>query len=403
VKRYQSVFADSRGRIWFSLNRGLSVVTPTRATVNLVPALVHIEQVSADGKLLDLVGGIVVPPGQQRITFRYAGLSFAIPERVRYRYRLDGLDHSWSEPVATREAEYANLSGGSYRFRVMDSNRDGMWNGPEAAIEFVVKRAFWQNWWFRLMCILCAGLATLFAYRLRLYHSTRLLNVRFEERLAERSQIARELHDTLFQGLLSASMQLNVAIDQLPAESPARPAMNRVVKVMEQIVEEGRNTVRGLRSTIDNAHELKTALSQVPGQLGKEQDVDFRIIVEGRPLPLQPAVRDDVYCISREALVNAFTHSGASNIDVQLQYDPVQLRIVVRDDGCGIDPEVLKLGRDGHWGLSGMRERAERIGAKFTLWSRAGGGTEVELLVQGNIAFGQRVVSSAPKWLRLFR
>jgi signal transduction histidine kinase len=403
VKRCQSVFPDSRGRIWFSLNRSLSVVTPTRATVNLAPALVHIEQVSADGQLFDLLGPILVPPEKQRIALRYAGLSFANPERVRYRYRLDALDHTWSEPVATREAQYANLSAGSYRFRVMASNYDGLWNGSEAAIDFVVERAFWETWWFRFLCVFCVALATLLAYRLRLYQSTRLLNMRFEERLAERSQIARELHDTLLQGLLSASMQLNVAIDQLPVDSPARPAMNRVLQVMEQIVEEGRNTVRGLRSSIDSAHELKTALSRVPEQLGNEQDIDFRVIVEGPPLPLQSAVRDDVYSISREALVNAFRHSGANNIDVQLQYAPLQLRIVVRDDGCGIDPDVLKPGRDGHWGLSGMRERAERIGARFRLWSRNGGGTEVELLVPGDVAFGPHAVSSAAKWFQLFR
>jgi signal transduction histidine kinase len=403
VRRYQSVFADWQGRIWFSLNLGLSVVSPARVTVNLVPTLVHVNQVSADGQQFDLFGPIVVPPTRQRIAFRYAGLSFANPERVRYRYRLDGFDHSWSEPIATREAQYGNLSPRSYRFRVMASNYEGLWNGPEAAIDFLVQPAFWQTWWFRLTCVSCIGLAILLAYRLRLHQSTRLLNVRFEERLAERSQIARELHDTLLQGLLSASWQLNVAIEQLPADSPARPAMNRVLEVMEKIVSEGRNTVRGLRSSINSAHELKNALSQIPQQLGKEQAVDFRVVVEGRPLPLQPAIRDDVYSISREALVNAFQHADAKEIEVQLQYAPVQLRIVVRDDGHGIDSDVLKMGRDGHCGFSSMRERAERIGAKLRLWSRDGGGTEVELLVRSGVAFGPRVAPSTAKWFQLFR
>jgi ligand-binding sensor domain-containing protein/signal transduction histidine kinase len=386
VKRFQSVVTDSQGQIWFSTNRGVSVVNPARATVNPVPALVHIEAVLADSSPLDIHGAIRIPPSKQKTTFRYVGLSLTNSERVRYRYKLEGFDHGWSEPVTNLEATYANLGARSYRFRVMASNGNGLWNGSEAEIGFEVEPTLWQTWWFRLACVLCAGLAALLVYRVRMHQLTQLLNVRFEERLAERTRIAQELHDNFLQGLLSVSMQLHVAMDQLPDDSPARTTMNRVLELMGPVVDEGRNTIRGLRSSIENADDLTSSLSRIPQELGK-LEVDFRVVVEGVPLPLRPAVRDEVYCIGREALMNAFRHSGASNIGLHLEYAPSQLRILVLDDGRGIDPQVLSSSRNGHWGLSGMQERAENIGGRVKVLSRAGGGTEVELRVPRDIAF----------------
>jgi signal transduction histidine kinase len=181
-------------------------------------------------------------------------------------------------------------------------------------------------------------------------------------------------------------MQLHVTVDGLPEDSPARPALNRVLQLMRQVIEESRNTLRGLRSSIETAHDLKSSFSRLPQELGNQQGVDFRVIVEGPCMPLRPAIRDEVYSIGREALLNAFRHSRATNIEVELDYATNQLRILVRDDGCGIDPQVLDSGREGHWGLSGMRERAERFGAKLTLLSRAAGGTEVELRIPGSLA-----------------
>jgi ligand-binding sensor domain-containing protein/signal transduction histidine kinase len=398
VKRYQSVVTDSQGRIWFSTNRGVSVVNPARATAYPVPALVHIEAISADGTPVDLRGPIRIPPAKQKTTFRYAGLSLSNSERVRYRYRLDGIDHQWSEPVTNPEATYGNLGAGPYRFRVIASNGDGLWNGSEATIGFEVEPTLWQSWWFRLTCVLCAGLAILAVYRVRMHQLTQLLNVRFEERLAERTRIAQELHDTFLQGLLSVSMQLQVAVDQLPDNSPARATMNHVLEVMGPVIEEGRNTIRGLRSSIENANDLTSSLSRIPQEVDRP-GVDFRVVVEGAPLPLRPAVRDEVYRIGREALINAFRHSAAGRIALHLEYAPNQFRILVHDDGCGIDAQILQSGRDGHLGLSGMRERAEKIGARVKVLSRAGGGTEVEFRLPSDIAFESH--PSSPLWKRL--
>lgn len=256
----------------------------------------------------------------------------------------------------------------------------------------------WQRWWFPFVCVIAGVFAIFGFHRLRLHQMTKKLNARFEERLAERMRVAQDLHDTLLQGVLSASMQLHIAVEQLPPDSPAQPALTQVLQLMGQVVEEGRNTVRGLRSRVGSAHDLEQSFSRIPQELSIQQEVGFRIIVEGSASPLQTTIRDEVYSIGREALVNAFRHSRASNIEVELEYTSSQFRVVIRDNGCGIDPEVLHSGRDGHWGLSGMRERAERIGARLKVLSRGPGGTEVELTVPSRIAFESHPSNPVSKW-----
>jgi len=215
----------------------------------------------------------------------------------------------------------------------------------------------------------------------------RQTNTRLEERLAERTRIARDLHDTVLQGLLSASMQLHVAVDQLPANSPQKVPLNRVLELMTNVVEDGRNALCGLRSTRTDSDDLEQAFSEVPHELAVEEHIEFRVIVLGAHRQLHPAIRDEVYRIGREALVNAFRHSRASKIEVELEYAAKRFRLVVRDNGCGIDPRLLHAGRQGHWGFAGMRERAEGVGAKLKIWSRAAAGTELELTVPSRVAF----------------
>jgi len=327
-----------------------------------------------------------------------AGLSLANPERVRYRYRLEGFDRNWSEPTAARTAVYTNLSPGSYRFRVIASNSDGLWNGAEASFAFTVEPSWWQSWWFRLAILLVAGLIALTAYRLRLRQLTRQLNVRFEERLAERTRIAQDLHDTLLQGFLSAAMQLDVANDRIDESSPAKPIVARVLKLVGPVIEDGRRTVRGLRSSDGGRSNLEEAFSRIPQELAVPLGIYFRVAVEGEAQPVHPFIRDEVYRIGREALANAFRHSRAQSVEVELDYAVHQLRVLVRDDGCGIDPQVLRAGREGHWGLSGMRERAGRIGARIKVYRPAEGGTEVELIVPSSVAFRLQSSDRVLQW-----
>lgn len=399
VKRFQSVVADARGRIWFSLNRGLAVADPARLSSNAAPALVHLETILADGQPLALNEPLRISAARQRLTFGFAGLSLTLPQQVRFRYKLDGFEAGWNAPQTAREAVYTNLNPGPYRFRVSASNADGRWNDAEATLAFQITPLFWQTWWFRLAPVLAGGLLMLGLYRLRLRQMTRQMNVRFEERLAERTRIAQELHDTLLQGCISASMQLHVAVDQLPEDTPAKPLLGRVGQLMGQVIEEGRNAIRGIRAADSQALDLEQAFSRLPQELALLSPVRFRVIVEGRPRALHPLLRDETYRIGREALVNAFRHARAESIEVELEYAAQHLRLCVRDDGCGIDPQVLSAGRAGHWGLTGMQERAERIGARLKVRSRANAGTEVELSVPGQLAFPHQPVARWPRWL----
>jgi signal transduction histidine kinase len=208
------------------------------------------------------------------------------------------------------------------------------------------------------------------------------------ERLAERTRIARELHDTLLQGFFSVSMQLHEAVDQLPAGcASSKQRFSDVLQLLDRVLEQGRCAVQGLRSPAERIASLGEAFAGVPTDLGLSSAVGSRVFVHGKERELRAGVRDEVYCIGREAIVNAYRHSRAQDIETEVEYRPTELRIAVRDNGCGIDPQNLQWGRKGHWGLKGMRERAERIGARLRFWSRIALGTEVELCVPGRIAF----------------
>lgn len=259
---------------------------------------------------------------------------------------------------------------------------------------------FWQTWWFRLAVGSACVLALLAFYRHRMRTLAMRLNVRFEERLAERLRLAQELHDTMLQGVLSASMQLHVAVDKLPEDSNARAPLEHIQGLLGQVIEEGRNVVRGLRSDGSQSPDLEQAFSRVRQELSAGDRSAFRVVVEGRPRPMHPIIRDEVYRIGREAVVNAFRHSDAENIEVDVEYAGKHLCVTVSDDGRGIDPQVLESGRDGHWGLSGMRERAEMIGARLTVRSRVASGTEVKLLVPGHVAFQAQSPRRGLAWFK---
>jgi ligand-binding sensor domain-containing protein/signal transduction histidine kinase len=399
VKRQPSVFTDTFGRVWVSTNRGLSVVDTGRVVDSSVPAIVQIEGLFSDGNAIELQPPVRVPHGGQRVTFNYSGLSLSVPERVRFKYMLEGFDRDWSEPTAARQAVYTNLGPGSYRFRVMASNSNGLWNTSDAALQFRVDPAYWQTWWFQLSSVLLIGIAALTLFRLRELSLTNRMNMLFEERLGERTRIAQDLHDTLLQGVLSASMQLHVADEHLPPNSPAKPLVGRVLELMGYVIAEGRNAVTGLRSTQSNSIRLEQAFSRVQEELCPQNKTDFRVIVEGADRPVHPIIKDEIYGIGREALANAFRHSRASSIELELEYAADELRVLVRDNGIGIDPQVLRTGRDGHWGMLGMRERAKRIGAKLRVLSRATAGTEVELRVPSRVAFVSGPSTHTLSWL----
>ncbi len=388
-----SVVEAADGRLWFATTKGIAWLDPAalQRKPNRLPPPVTISAVIADGKTYAGSNSLTLPAHTENLEIDYTALSLAMPERVFFRYKLDSVDNDWQNVGTRRQAYYTKLRPGPYRFQVIASNNDGVWNYTGATLNLRVSPAWFQTNWFRLACVACGIFLVSALYRLRVRQVAAGINARFDERLAERTRIAQELHDTLLQGFLSASMQVHVAKDCLPADSEATPILTRAIQLMSQVIEEGRNAVRGLRSSQSLSLDLEQAFARIPQELepksGTATEVEFRVITEGLQRPLHPLLRDEVYRIGREALINAFRHAQANQIEVMLTYSSNQLQLMVRDDGCGIDPEFLRSGREGHWGLSGMRERADQIGARLHVFSSAAAGTEVELSVPGRVAF----------------
>lgn len=385
VRRFRSVAADPRGRVWMATIRGLAGADPVHAAAAAAAPAAHVTSLVVDGAPVPI--GSDIAPGSRRVALGFAGVSLARPGAVRYRYRLDGFDDDWSDVVSAREAVYTNLAPGPYRFHVMASSSDGAWNGTEASLAFAVEPALWQTRWFQASLATLALVMAWGLYRLRLRQMSRQMRTRFEERLAERTRIAQELHDTLLQGFISASMQLHVAADAVPAESPARKSLDGVHALMRRVIDQGRQAVNGLRAEPESGVTLDEAFARLPVELAPASSVEYDIQVVGDRRALHPLVHDGVYRIGREAVVNAYRHADAKRIEVALEYGSSEFRLRVRDDGRGIDEPVRRAGRVGHWGLTGMRERADDIGARLTLWSQVPVGTGVELAIPNGVAY----------------
>jgi len=385
----------------------LSVVNPSQITDNAVPALSHVEAITADNSPANLDSSVRIPPSPRRITFEYTGLSLAVPGRIRFRYFLEGFDSTWSQPVAAREAVYTNLGPGPYRFRLAASNSEGLWNGPETAVAFRVAPAYYQTYWFRLLALTSMFGLLFVLYRLRMRQLRKQYNISLEARVSERTRIARDLHDTLlqsFQGVLLQFHALTYVILDRPAE--AREGLESAIEQARQAITEGRDAVQGLRSSTAVSHDLTLVLSTLGDKLAAEpteggHSADFRLLVEGAPRDLAPLVGGEIYSIAAEALRNAFRHAHAARIEVELHFDAQQLRLRVRDNGKGIDPQVFEPGgSDGHYGLTGMQERAKAIGGKITVWSELGSGTETELSIPADVAYAKSPAARRPTFWR---
>jgi signal transduction histidine kinase/ligand-binding sensor domain-containing protein len=405
VRRSKSVISDASGNIWFSTSRGLSVVNSSRVTNASAPAVAQIEGLSADGSPVNLQDGVHIPASAKRITLTYTGLSLANPARVRFRYFLEGFDRAWSDPVSTREAVYTNLHARSYRFRVLASNSDGLWNGSGTALEFVIEPFFWQTWWFRTTLLALILLLVWGAYRYRLYQLTQQFSLRLEERVGERTRIARELHDTLLQSFQALLLRFQTASNLLPARpQEAKEKLDSSIDLAAQAIAEGRDAVQGLRLSAVESNDLATALIALGKELAAEKtgpsSCIFNVEVEGVPRDLHPILRDEVYRIAGEALRNAFRHAQAQRIELEVHYDQQDLRVRIRDDGRGMDSQILAdKGRTGHWGLHGMYERAKLAGGNLEVWSELDSGTEIQLTLPASTAY----VASGKRWIRGFR
>ena len=401
VSAVQDVTKASDGRIWYVAYDGVSVIDPRHVPFNKVPPPVHIEQVTADGKTCEATNGLRLPPRVRNLAIDYTALSFVAPEKVRFRYMLEGQDLDWKEVINDREVQYSNLGPGTYRFRVMACNNSGVWNEEGALLDFSIAPAYYQTNWFRVLCG-AMFLALLWAaYQLRVRQLAHQFNKTLEARVSERTRIARELHDTLlqsFQGLLLRFQSVLKMLPERPVEAKQR--LDSALDRAAEAITEGRDAVQGLRSSASETNDLASGITAIAEDLASNTSAPdspaVDVEVEGAPRDLNPVVRDEAYRIAGEALRNAFRHAQARRITVELRYDKRQFRLRVRDDGRGIDEEAIKLQPGGHFGLPGMRERAEDVGGRLEVRSRVDSGTEVELSIPGNIAYG---ASAGRGWL----
>ena len=393
-----SVAKSSDGKLWFVTRGDVSVIDPRQIAFNKFPAPVRIEQITADGTASEPTSGLRLPALVRDVWIDYTALSFVAPEKLRFRYKLEGQDKDWTEVVNRRQVHYSNLGPRNYRFRVAASNNRGVWNEAGASFDFSVDPAYYQTTWFRASCVAAFFLLLWGLYRYRLYQVAREFNANLEGRVDERLRVARDLHDTLLQSFHGLLPRLQAAVNLLPGRaSDARQVLEAAVDDAAQAIGEARDAVQDMRRSATTENDLAKAVEAMGQQLAahhKDATGDapaFSLEVEGAAQDLHPILRDEIYRIASEALRNAFHHAEARGIEVEIRYDPRQLRLRVRDDGIGVGGDVLRQeGREGHFGVEGMRERAKSIGGKLEIWSELGAGTEVELIVPASVAYARQ-------------
>lgn len=387
VRPLPTIVEGSDGRIWFAGTQNIASLDPAtiRRNAELLP--VAIRSLTADGHEYSPRGPLSLLAGTRDLQVDYTALNLSRPDRVRFRYRLDGFDEGWIDAASRRQAFYTNLGPGRYRFRVAAAIGSGGWNESASPVEITIPPTFVQTRIFLALCVAAGILALWLAYSLRIRLLTARMRNRLEERVAERERIARELHDTLLQGVQGVILKFQDATEEIPRESPARQMMEEALDRADEVLIEGRDRVKDLRAQASGAPGLAPALGAIGVELAKGQSTRFDLVVEGAPRLLYPIVEEEAIRIGNEALANAFHHALASRIEVEIIYLRAGLRLRIRDDGCGIDAAILETGRPDHWGLHGMRERAKKIRAKLDIWSRRDAGTEIELKVPARIAY----------------
>jgi ligand-binding sensor domain-containing protein/two-component sensor histidine kinase len=362
------------GRLWFSTLRGVAVIDPEKIGLNTIPPPVAIDRVLVDDQAVPEHDQAEFSPGRSRFAFHYAGLSFIAPDKVQYKYKLDGFDRDWVAAGATRVAYYTNIPPGRYTFRVIACNNDGVWNEAGAAFGFHLQPHFYQTYWFYALGLMALGLIGWQLYLLRV----RSIESRFAAVLAERNRIAREIHDSLAQGLAGISLQLELVAKMLASSTDsARNHLNQARILARQSLADARRSLWDLRSGGLESSDLPTSLSSSARHLTAQTGVQAQLQVSGAFRELDHLIESNLLRIGQEAITNAVKHARAQRIDISLEFDANIVRLSVRDNGRGFDCDQPPAAAGGHFGLVGMRERAEQIGGKLTVSSSPGAGTEI--------------------------
>jgi signal transduction histidine kinase/streptogramin lyase len=387
-------------KLWVGTLKGLAMLDLRRQVKRNRKPAIFMEEIEVGKTKRNPGRGLILEPGKEHVELHFTAVDLASPENVRIQYRLDGVDAAWFDADSTRTATYTDIPGGVHSFHIRASNGDGVWDREGIVYNVTQKPFFYQTTTFRLAALTAAILLLVALYQFRLRQTAARLNARLEERLAERERIARDLHDTLLQGFQGLILRFHDAMMMIPEHLPARPRMETALDRADEVMAEGRDRVVNLHASFEKSGDLSQSLARVGDEIASGSEVTVCVTVEGRVQKLDPVALDEIYCIGREAMLNAFRHAKGRSIEVELDYAPWAFRLRIRDDGRGIDPKILQSGRPGHIGLAAMRERADRIGAQLDIISGPDAGTEIELSVPASQAY--RGLVDEPAWRRLW-
>jgi ligand-binding sensor domain-containing protein/two-component sensor histidine kinase len=362
------------GTLWFATLKGVAAIDPAHFVINRVPPLMTIEQFSVDDKPQPVTGPLKLPPGFRRFAFDYAALSFSAPNKIRFRYKLDGFDHQWIDAGSNRSAYYTNLLPGRYTFHVIACNNDGVWSASPASLAFELRPFFYQTLWLYLLLALAV---LLFAYCIYLWR-VRHVESRFNAVLAERNRIAREIHDTLAQGFVAVSVQLQIVARTLSQSSEgAREHLNQAQELVRTGLDDARRAIWELRSQSAENQDLASQLIQMAERVTASTDIKTQVEVHGTYRPLPPHTESELLRIAQEAVTNVVRHAGATRIHIRSDYTRHRVTMTVTDNGCGFADASSMV--NGHFGITGMKERAQQIGGSVTVNSKEGQGTQVRV------------------------
>lgn len=377
---FRGAARSNDGRLWFPVFDGVAVVNPKSLRPNPLPPPIAVVAIRSDEHTYAIKRDLHIAPIAKELQIDYTALSFVDPDRVRFRYKLEGYDDDWRDVMGRRQAVYPVLSPRHYRFRVMAANNDGIWNKTGADVDFTVDPAIYQTLWFRILCFMAFGAIVWSTHRFRMNRLAREMNARFEGRLRERERIGRELHDTLLQNLAGFAKQLIGLSKTVWKQPQVVKELRELGSDAERLQHEIRESVWDLRDDISEEKDFYETICSTAEKVTRDAGIRLQTTVSGISPTLHPRTQRHLLRIVEEALRNAIHHAAPTEIQLTVTYTTgCQLRICIADNGCGFDLERASH-RQGHWGLVTMRERADQAGAEFDLRSAPGRGTQIAII-----------------------
>jgi len=375
------------GKLWVGTVEGLAMLDVPRLPKNDDKPLIYMKEFTVGRNQQVLPGKeLVLAAGTSHVELHFDAVEITSPEKIRLQYRMDGVDSEWLDVTPPGHSVYSTIPPGTHAFHVRACDRDGIWDRTGLVYLVIQKPFFYQTTWFRLAVIATVLLMVVGLYRLRLRQATARLNTLFDERLSERTRIARELHDTLLQTIQGSKLVADDALERATDFAHLHGKVEQLSRWLGQATQEGRAALNSLRTASVEKNDLAAALRRATEECSFDKSITVKFSVTGGPKDTHPIARDEIYRIGHEAIRNACEHSSASELEVSLNYTQ-DLTLRVKDNGAGIAPAIIAEGKAEHFGLQGMRERADRIDSKFTLVSSPDSGTEITLVVPGSIIF----------------